>query len=90
MSSRRQAFENDLQVRLQEIRRNLADLEDRQLGFLELKFPEDSTLTGARRNKKDEWKHHIDGIFRDHRRFVEETLTTEDSPFLRVAAVLMG
>jgi hypothetical protein len=90
MSARRRAFEDDLQARLQEIIRNLAGLQDRQLSFLELEYPEDQTLIGARRNKKLERKRHIDDIFSDHRRWVEDTLTTEDSPFLRVAAVFLG
>jgi hypothetical protein len=90
MSARRRAFEDDLQARLQEVIRNLAGLQDRQLSFLELEYPEDQTLIGARRNKKLERKRHIGEIFSDHRRWVEDTLTTEDSPFLRVAAVFLG
>ena len=90
MSARRRAFEDDLQARLQEVIRNLAGLQDRQLSFLELEYPEDQTLIGARRNKKLERKRHIGEIFADHRRWVEDTLTTEDSPFLRVAAVFLG
>lgn len=90
MSARRRAFEDDLQVRLREVVRNLAGLEDRQLSFLELEYPEDHTLVGARRNKKLERKRHINEIFADHRRWVEDMLTTEDSPFLRVAAVFLG
>jgi hypothetical protein len=90
MSARRRAFEDDLQARLQEVIRNLAGLQDRQLSFLELEYPEDQTLVGARRNKKLERKRHIGEIFADHRRWVEDTLTTEDCPFLRVAAVFLG
>ena len=90
MSARRQAFQEDLQTRLQEEMQSLSTLQDRQLSFLEFDFPEDQTLIGARRNKKLERKRHIDAIFADYRRWVEETLTTEDSPFLRVAAVFLG
>jgi hypothetical protein len=90
MSARRRAFEDDLKARLQEMIQNLATLQDRQLSFLELEYPEDQTLVGARRNKKLERKRHIAEIFSDHRRWVEDTLTTEDSPFLRVAGVFLG
>ncbi len=90
MSARRRAFENDLQARLKEMVQNLVTLQDRQLSFLELEYPEDQTLVGARRNKKLERKRHIAEIFSDYRRWVEDTLTTEDSPFLRVAAVFLG
>jgi hypothetical protein len=90
MSVRRQAFQDNLQKRLREEMENLGTLQGRQLSFLEFEYPEDQTLIGARRNKKLERKRHIDAIFASYRRWVEDTLTTEDSPFLRVAAVFLG
>jgi len=90
MSARRRTFQENLQARLQEEILNLATLQGRQLSFLEFAYPEDQTLVGARRNKKLERRRHIDAIFAGYRRWVEETLTTEDSPFLRVAAVFLG
>ena len=90
MSARRQAFEQDLQIRLQKEMSSLAELEGRQLSFLECAYPEDQTLIGTRRSKKLERKRHIDAVFADYRRWMEDTLTTKDSPFLRVAAVFLG
>jgi hypothetical protein len=90
MSARRRTFQENLRARLQEEILNLATLQGRQLSFLEFAYPEDQTLVGARRNKKLERRRHIDAIFAGYRRWVEETLTTEDSPFLRVAAVFLG
>ena len=34
-------------------------------------------------------KRRIDEIFANYRRWVEDTMTTEDSPYLRVAAVFI-
>jgi hypothetical protein len=90
MSAQRQAFQANLQSRLQAEMANLGALQDRQLSFLDFEYPEDQALVGARRNKKLERKRHIDSIFASYRRWVEDTLTTEDSPFLRVAAVFLG
>jgi hypothetical protein len=90
MSSRRLAFQEGLQTRLQQEIMNLAALQDRQLSFLEFELPEGESLSGARRNKKLERKRHIDKIFSDYRNWVEDSLTTEDSPFLRIAAVFLG
>jgi hypothetical protein len=90
MSSRRRIFQENLQARLDEEILNLGNLQGRQLSFLESAFPEDQSLVGARRNKKLERRRHIDAIFASYRRWVEETMTTEDSPFLRVAAVFFG
>lgn len=90
MSARRKEFQENLRKRLDEEMQNLATLQGRQLSFLEFEYPEDQTLVGARRNKKLERKRNIEATFASYRRWVEETLTTEDSPFLRVAAVFLG
>jgi hypothetical protein len=90
MSSRREDFEQDLSLRLKEQIESLSELQGRQLSFLECEYPEDQTLVGSRRNKKLERKRHIDAVFADYRRFMEDTLTTKDNPFLRVAAVFLG
>jgi hypothetical protein len=90
MSSRRQEFQQNLQARLQEQILSLNTLQNRQLSFLEFEFPEGQALLGSRRNRKLERRRRIDEVFADYRRWVEETLTTEDSPFLRVAAVFLG
>jgi hypothetical protein len=90
MSARRRAFEQDMQNRLQQGMSSLADLEGRQLSFLECEYPEDQTLIGTRLNKKLERKRHIDAVFADYRRWMGDTMTTTDSPFLRIAAVFLG
>jgi hypothetical protein len=90
MSARRQAFQESLKARLEEQILSLATLQGRQLSVLEMEYPEDPTLVGARRNRKLERRRRIEAVFADYRRWVEDTLTTEDSPFLRVAAVFLG
>ena len=90
VSQRRKEFDSDLQVRLDEQLSSLSDLEGRQLSFLECAYPEDATLVGTRRSKKQERKRHIDAVFADYRRWIADTLTIEDNPFLRVAAVFLG
>ncbi|MDM7995622.1 MAG: DEAD/DEAH box helicase [Acidobacteriota bacterium] len=89
MSERCREFQQSIQPQLQEEIGNLAKLRDRQLSFLETEYPEDQTLVGARRNRKMERKRRIDEIFANYRRWVEDTMTTEDSPYLRVAAVFI-
>jgi hypothetical protein len=90
MSARREEFQKGLQARLEEENASLAGLMEKQLSFLDFEFPEDQTLVGVRRNKKQEHRRRIEGDFSRHRRWVEDTLTTEDSPFLRVAALFIG
>ena len=42
------------------------------------------------RSRKEMRRRRIDEIFQNYHSWVEETLTTEDQPFLRVAAVFIG
>ena len=90
MSVRRQEFQKGLQARLEAENASLTGLMEKQLSFLDFEFPEDQALIGARRNKKLERKRRIEADFSQYRRWVEDTLTTEDSPFLRVAALFIG
>ncbi len=64
MSARRQAFEQDLQIRLQKEMSSLAELEGRQLSFLECAYPENDNFIGTRRSKKLELGPHIDHSLR--------------------------
>ena len=81
MSARRQTFQENLQARLRRKSRISPPCRVASCPSSNLHFPEDQTLVGARRNKKLERRRHIDAIFAGYRRWVEETLTTEDSPF---------
>lgn len=85
MSTRRQHFQQQFQSRCDEEMQNLARLQERQLSFLEIAFPDPQA-----RNKKEERRRRIDVDFENYRRWVEDTLTTEDSPFLRIAAVFIS
>jgi len=90
MSIRRQEFTSKLRTRLDEELNALKLLRDRHSRQLEVQFPDGSSLAGALRSRKDERRRAIDRIFTDYQSWVEETLTTEDQPFLRVAAVVVG
>lgn len=82
MSRRRQEFEKEMQHRLTEEMGTLAALQQRQLSFVESKYPTDRS--------KDQHRRRIDEMFAGNRRWVEDTMKTEDSPFLRIAGVFLG
>ena len=90
ISERRREFQSSVEPKLEKQRQSLGALQERQLSFLESEYPDDARLNTVQRNKKQERQRRIDQAFADYRRWVEETLTTEDSPFLRVAAVFIG
>lgn len=89
MSARRHHFEETMRTRLQEELDTLTRLRDRHRQQLELDLPESENLIGALRLRKEQRRRRIEEIFREYQVWVEETLTTEDQPFLRVAAVFI-
>ncbi len=90
MSHCRREFEAAVNPRLNEQLTNLERLRKRQVGQLELEFPEGETMKGARIEKKQQRHRAIDKLFDDYLRWVEDTMTTEDSPYIRIAAVFVG
>jgi hypothetical protein len=90
MSLRQEEFQTGIIGKLSEETESLKGLKSRQLSFLEIEYPDDEALIGSRLNKKRDRQRRIDQIFDDYRRWVTDTLSTEDSPFLRVAGVFIG
>jgi hypothetical protein len=90
MSERRQAFEDSFRSRLAGEIETLTRLRDRHHQQLELDLPEVQAIMALQRSRKEMRRRRIDEIFQNYQSWVEETLTTEDQPFLRVAAVFIG
>lgn len=90
MSERRASFNARMKPMLDEHLEKLRLLKTRQFVQLELEFPEDAQLKGRRANRKLQRQREIDRIFSEYETWVAETMTTEDEPFLRIAAVFTG
>jgi ERCC4-related helicase len=89
MSHLRRAFEDAVNPKLDEHLKKLERLKGRQYEQLSLAFPEDETLKGAKKEKRDECRRGIDRNFDEFIQWVEDTMTTDDNPYLRVAAVFV-
>ena len=68
---------------------NLKRLEGRQAEQLEIDLPEGS-LNRREREKKEGRKRQIRAAFDEHVGWVRETMTVEDKPYLRIAALFVG
>ena len=90
MSEKRRAFEAQMRPRLDEELSRLEKLCQRQQQLLDLKFPEDGQLAGVRLNRKQKKRRSIEKTFDEWKRWVKDTMETEDQPYLRVAAVFIG
>lgn len=85
MSKERRIFEDKINPKLQTNLDNLERLKGKHHEQLELFYAEKKQFT-----RKDEEKRKVDRIFVEFFSWVEDTMTTEDNPFIQVIAVLKG
>jgi hypothetical protein len=91
ISARRAEFEAVMQPRLAAELEGLRRLHDRQHEQLQLEFRDDvAAFRQTRLDKKEEKARKIDGAFHEWEAWVRDSMTTEDQPYLRVAAVFQG
>ena len=85
MSEERKFFEDHINPKLQTHLDNLERLKRRHHEQLELLYVNKKQLS-----RKETEKREIDKIFTEFWTWVEETMSTEDKPFIQVIAVLLG
>jgi len=88
MRDRRDAFEEQINQKLNRELEELERLKTRQYQQLELEFDTEGELTALAQGRKDKQRRDIDRIFDEYLEWVEDTMTTEDTPYLQVVAVL--
>ena len=85
MSVERKTFEDIINPKLQTHLNNLERLKRRHHEQLELFYVDKKQLS-----RKEQEKREIDKIFNEFWTWVEETMSTEDNPFIQIIAVLKG
>jgi len=89
MHERRQAFEVAIDGKLNAQIKELDRLKHKQYRQLELDFG-DAASTSRTLDKKQQKQREIDRIFEEYWGWIENSLLTEDVPYIRVVAVLKG
>jgi len=82
-AAERQESLNQQQTRLQE-------LKAKHQAQLDLELSRSDAPNALKQRKRDERQQHIDRVFNDYRDWLDNTQTTEEEPFLQVAAVFTG
>ena len=90
MVTRRNEFENRINVKLNEELKELERLRGRQLQQLELRFAHVESETGVLASRRDQEERGVKQLFDEYLEWVEDTMTTESTPYLQVVAVLAG
>ena len=88
MTEARQRWETSNNPKLEDHLKRLEGLRKRRHVQLELDFGEQ--LSPLRQNRRDNQRREIDTLFNEYKKWIKETMTTEDKPYLRIAAVLWG
>jgi superfamily II DNA/RNA helicase len=88
MSQRRQEFVNGMKGKLDAYTEELERLRLKKYSQLEFDF-KDATGQSVL-NRKEKEKREIDRIFKEYREWIQDTMQTEDKPYIRVVAVLRG
>ncbi|MEO0434522.1 MAG: DEAD/DEAH box helicase [Cyanobacteria bacterium J06656_5] len=90
----RQTFVDRFATELEQQRQRLETLRGRHYEQLELKFGDPSQQSPKTQQKvqtrKDREKNRIEKIFADQQRWVEDSMTTEPAPYIKIIAVLRG
>jgi hypothetical protein len=68
----------------------LDELRNKRFDQLELRFAGETQISTRQLNKKERERREIEKVFNDWQTWVEETMKTEDKPYIRIVAVLRG
>ena len=89
MHERRKDFENVTDAKLNAQMAELDRLKKKRYAQLEFAFAE-ATPTSRAQERKEREQREIDRIFTEYFSWIENSLLTEDAPYIRVVAVLKG
>jgi hypothetical protein len=90
MSANRDEFNDIMQPKLREHLEALRTLKGRRLQQLDFAFGEVSPTARLQLAKKEAEQRRIETLFAEYQTWIEETMTTEDKPYIRIVAVLRG
>jgi ERCC4-related helicase len=90
LKARKATFEAQREPLLEKQRQQLDQLRHRHEAQLELEIDRSDQLDAVKRSRRERGEQRIDRIFRDYRNWLDNTQTTEDEPYMQVAAVFTG
>ncbi len=90
MSEQRKIFEEQINEKLQKQLDALENLRKKQHVQLEFSFEGNRMSEKRIQTKKDIKRREIDTIFDEYLGWIEDTMTTEDKPYIQVIAALKG
>lgn len=90
MSLRRKEFESEINEKLNDQLKALEKLRSKQHQQLEIQFEDSRQHEKIIQARKEKTRRKIDTLFDDYMNWIEDTMTTEDNPYIQIIAVLKG
>ena len=87
---RRNRFEDVINAKLDEELEALERLKARRLTQLELKLEQSSEPSAHKTHREERARRDIDEVFKDYLEWVQETMSTERTPWLKVFCAMVG
>ena len=87
---RRRAFEIRINDKLNDELKALEKLKTRQLRQLELQLERSDQAEAFKRARQERGRRDIDTIFEEYLEWIEDTMTTEPQPWIKVVCVMTG
>ena len=86
---RRNRFESVINAKLDEELKALEQLRVRRFAQLELKLEQSTQPTAHKTHREERARRAIEEVFNDYRDWIQETMTTEETPWLKVICALV-
>ena len=87
---RRRAFESRINDKLNDELKALEKLKKRRLLQLELQLERSDQAEAFKRTREERGRRDIDTIFEEYLEWIEDTMTTEPQPYIKVVCVMRG
>ena len=87
---RRNRFEDVVNARLDEELKALEHLRKRRFAQLELKLEQSAHPAAHKAHREERARRDIEEVFNDYWEWIEDTMTTEKTPWLKVICAMVG
>ena len=87
---RRNAFEKEINAKLERAVAALDALKERRLRQLELRLERSGQAEAFKRRREERSRREIDAIFDEYLKWIEDTMTTEPRPWIKAVAIMVG
>ena len=88
--ARRNEFKSEINAKLDEELKALDELRARRFAQLELKLEQSEQSVAQRSHREERARRDIDEVFDDYLEWIQDTMATEEKPWLKIICAMVG